>query len=1232
MTTLEGRVVRRRKAVDPPGEARSELWLWAELARRARPPPGRRRARGLRRAGPGLRRWPRRLLRRHVRPPRRRRGAVLAVLDRGARGHAAPVPRQVPHGRRPGAPRRRRAPRPRRRRHLAPGPSTSSPAACCTTTSRARRPAASPSCVEAAPEPVAELHPLLAHAARRRRRGCRAPHLRPRHPGRDRAPLSDGIRPDTVFLPFHWAGDLSANLLTNDATDPVSGMPEFKVCAVQVERASVAGPSGGARMRHVVVVGHGMVGSRFAELLVEADPQVRVTVLGKEPVAAYNRVLLSSVVAGSKSPGVLGLAGPCAPARRGPAPGSGPRTSTGTAGSSSTTAAASTGTTSSSWRRARPRGSPRSRASRTTRDSSRACSSSRTWPTRPGSSRPPATRRRAVVLGAGVLGVEVATGLAKRGLSVRIVHLADRLMERQLGWEASQVAITSLERLGITTHVGASVVGVRTRRGPAREHPLRRRRRGGGRPVRHVLRHRRRDDAGPPGRPHRRPGHRRHRRPREPRRPARPRHRRLRPAPVGRDGPRRAGVAAGHGRSSRRWRPGQRRRAPASATHDVVRVKASGMSMVCMGVCGDFDRNDPRYRVLSLKDPERGRYVEVVVAGGHLVGATCIGDAEVAATLSALYTRSLPVPDDPALLMVRALAGGGPASAAKRPEELADADRVCTCNSVSAGRIREAVRGGCSSVADVAAATRASTGCGDCAGVGRRPRRRHGTSPRTGPTGEDPRQERVMSEHVVVVGGGMVAHRLVEALRARDTEGAWRVTVLAEEDRAPYDRVGLSAYFSGATPRTSLLGDPTLWDDPSVTLRLSTHRHRDRPRGRGRHRPRTAGSHAYDHLVLATGSYAWVPPVPGRRPARASSSTAPSTTSPSCAAGSRSGRRELGRPVAGCRRRRRPARAGGRRRARRRSGAATHRRRVRAAADAAAGRRGRRRGAAPAHRGLGVDVRASTRRPASRSPCDAAGRVAGLRVAGDEEDLPARRRRLRHRRAAARRAGRAPPGWPSASAAASSSTRRCRTADPRRLRDRRGRLHRGALPGARRPRLHDGRDRRRPAARRRRDVPRRRHCRPSSSCSASTSRASATRSRRHPGALELVYCRPGRRRLQEARHLRRRPHPARRHPRRRRVRLREPAADGGRRARQRPGPVAAARGRRRRASPGRPARRGRRLLVQQRHRRRRSGARSPSTGCPDVGAVKACTRAGTSCGSCLPLVKKLMDTELAKRG
>ena len=66
-------------------------------------------------------------------------------------------------------------------------------------------------------------------------------------------------------------------------------------------------------MRRVVVVGHGMVGSRFVEELVGADPDVVVTVLGKEPLPAYNRVLLSSVVAGAKSPQALGLAGPAHP-------------------------------------------------------------------------------------------------------------------------------------------------------------------------------------------------------------------------------------------------------------------------------------------------------------------------------------------------------------------------------------------------------------------------------------------------------------------------------------------------------------------------------------------------------------------------------------------------------------------------------------------------------------------------------------------------------------------------------------------------------------------------------------------------------------------------------------------------------------------------------------------------------------------------------------------------------
>ena len=49
------------------------------------------------------------------------------------------------------------------------------------------------------------------------------------------ARVTDRIRPDTVFVPFHWVG---ANRLTNDALDPASKMPEFKVCAARVTAAA----------------------------------------------------------------------------------------------------------------------------------------------------------------------------------------------------------------------------------------------------------------------------------------------------------------------------------------------------------------------------------------------------------------------------------------------------------------------------------------------------------------------------------------------------------------------------------------------------------------------------------------------------------------------------------------------------------------------------------------------------------------------------------------------------------------------------------------------------------------------------------------------------------------------------------------------------------------------------------------------------------------------------------
>jgi len=52
------------------------------------------------------------------------------------------------------------------------------------------------------------------------------------------AQLTPGIRMDTLFVPFHFNGSGRANLLTNAALDPVSRMPEFKVCAVRLEKGT----------------------------------------------------------------------------------------------------------------------------------------------------------------------------------------------------------------------------------------------------------------------------------------------------------------------------------------------------------------------------------------------------------------------------------------------------------------------------------------------------------------------------------------------------------------------------------------------------------------------------------------------------------------------------------------------------------------------------------------------------------------------------------------------------------------------------------------------------------------------------------------------------------------------------------------------------------------------------------------------------------------------------------
>jgi assimilatory nitrate reductase catalytic subunit len=90
--------------------------------------------------------------------------------------------------------------------------------------------------VDHAPEPFVELHPQLAERlgiadgdwarVESRRGDCTL-----------QARVVKTIRPDTVFIPYHWAGRKSANQLTIAAQDPISKIPEYKICAVRLSKA-----------------------------------------------------------------------------------------------------------------------------------------------------------------------------------------------------------------------------------------------------------------------------------------------------------------------------------------------------------------------------------------------------------------------------------------------------------------------------------------------------------------------------------------------------------------------------------------------------------------------------------------------------------------------------------------------------------------------------------------------------------------------------------------------------------------------------------------------------------------------------------------------------------------------------------------------------------------------------------------------------------------------------------
>src|SRR3989344_1629558 len=114
---------------------------------------------------------------------------------------------------------------------------------------------------------------------------------------------------------------------------------------------------------------------------------------------------------------------------------------------------------------------------------------------------------------------------------------------------------------------------------------------------------------------------------------------------------------------------------------------------------------------------------------------------------------------------------------------------------------------------------------------------------------------------LIVVGNGMVGHHCVAQLIERGALEHYRLHVFSEEPMRAYDRVHLSEYFTGRDAESLALSHASLYQTPGVTLHLGVPvLEIDRER---REVITAEGSFPYDQLVLATGSYPFVPPIEG---------------------------------------------------------------------------------------------------------------------------------------------------------------------------------------------------------------------------------------------------------------------------------------------------------------------------------------------------------------------------------
>ena len=465
----------------------------------------------------------------------------------------------------------------------------------------------------------------------------------------------------------------------------------------------------GAARQRVVVVGNGMAGARLVEDLLArgASERVAIAMFGDESHASYNRILLSGVLAGSHRATDIVIRSKDWYADRGVDLRSGSRIEAIDLERRQVVAASgvepydvlvlATGS--------RPALPPIEGLRRRDGDLKEGAFVFRTLDDCDRMAIFAERARRAVVIGGGLLGLEAAFGLLKRGLDVHVVHLMSHVMDVQLDVAAGEILLRQLERMGLQVHFERSttallgnghVSGVAFADGStlacdmvviaAGIQPNVELATHAGLPVgRGIIVG---DDLG---------------------------------SPAGRESVYAVGECAEHrgqvyGLVAPIWEQTQvladrlSGRNPAAlyfGSRLSTKLKVAGVDLAVMG-CKEPEQ--PNDEVVTYAEAGRGVYKKLVVRNGRLLGAIVMGDGAIVPSLVHAFTESTEIATNRAeILFPAAFEGVAPCV-----ERMPDAAQICDCNAVSKARIVQAVLEGATSLSSVCDRTRAGTGCGSC--------------------------------------------------------------------------------------------------------------------------------------------------------------------------------------------------------------------------------------------------------------------------------------------------------------------------------------------------------------------------------------------------------------------------------------------------------------------------------------------------------------------------------------